>query len=297
MDRKSPKTIDDLVRDVTESFYTQRNDALDNVFLSLQQSMLGILEAKGDNTTPLKHMGKAKLRKEGKLPISLRCPYQLLEDSKKFMEKNQFVLEREDKRLAAVEKKKKEDALKKKVKAEEKKITDAAAIAATANDVAMVDVAAAGTNLAVGTTKNVAAAGTNLAVGTTKNVAAAGTNLAVGTTKKAAKKTDPRVLRAAAAKNTVASAKKMAVAAKTPASGTRAKKLALVKKKAAKRMTESAKRSAFLLRRLENTKKRVAGRKSNITEEDLLLKPITDAEMKREMEPLGKITNKSLVNM
>ena len=282
MDRKSPKTIDDLVRDVTESFYTQRNDALDNVFLSLQQSMLGILEAKGDNTTPLKHMGKAKLRKEGKLPISLRCPYQLLEDSKKFMEKNQFVLEREDKRLAAVEKKKKEDALKKKVKAEEKKITDAAAIAATANDVAMVDVAAAGTNLAVGTTKN---------------VAAAGTNLAVGTTKKAAKKTDPRVLRAAAAKNTVASAKKMAVAAKTPASGTRAKKLALVKKKAAKRMTESAKRSAFLLRRLENTKKRVAGRKSNITEEDLLLKPITDAEMKREMEPLGKITNKSLVNM
>jgi hypothetical protein len=72
MDRLSPKTIDDLVRDVTRLFYAQRNDALDNVFLSLQQSMLGILEAKGDNTTPLKHMGKAKLRKEGKLPNSLR---------------------------------------------------------------------------------------------------------------------------------------------------------------------------------------------------------------------------------
>ena len=98
MDSLIPKTIDDLVRDVTRSFYTQRNDALDNVFLSLQQSMLGILEAKGDNTTPLKHMGKAKLRKEGKLPISLRCPYQLHVDSKKFMEENQHVLERERRR-------------------------------------------------------------------------------------------------------------------------------------------------------------------------------------------------------
>ena len=88
-----------------------------------------------------------------------------------------------------------------------------------------------------------------------------------------------------------------------------AKKVALVKKKAAKRITESAKRSAFLLRWLENTKKRAAGRKSNISEEDFLLKPITDAEMRRVMEhdaeikhevepqPLGKITNKSLVDM
>lgn len=110
MDRKSPKTIDDLVRDTTKSFYKQRNDALDNVFLSLQQSMISAVESQGDNTTPLKHMGKAKLRKEGKLPASLRYPHQLHKDSKKFLEANQHVQEREEKRIAAAEQKKKDDA-------------------------------------------------------------------------------------------------------------------------------------------------------------------------------------------
>ena len=76
-------------------------------------------------------------------------------------------------------------------------------------------------------------------------------------------------------------------------------------------MTESAKRSALKLCNLENAKKRLAARqaKCTITEEDLLLKHITDAEMrcvmepdaeiKRQVEPqpLGKITNKSLVDM
>ena len=109
--------------------------------------MLGILEAKGDNTTPLKHMGKAKLRKEGKLPISLRCPYQLHKDSKKFLVKHQLILEREEKWIAAVEKKKKADKAKKKLKAAEKKIANASAVAAqkiannnaAANSIAMVD--------------------------------------------------------------------------------------------------------------------------------------------------------------
>ena len=114
MDRKSPKTIDNLVRDVTQFFYTQSNNALDNVFLSLQQSMIGALEAQGDNTTPLKHMGKEKLRREGKLPVSIRCSYQLHADSMKFMVKNQFALDREEKRVTAAEKKKKDDAAKKK---------------------------------------------------------------------------------------------------------------------------------------------------------------------------------------
>ena len=42
--------------------------------------------------------------------MSIRYPYQLHEDSKKFMMKNQFVLDREEKRVAAAEEKKMEGA-------------------------------------------------------------------------------------------------------------------------------------------------------------------------------------------
>ena len=68
-----------------------------------------------------------------------------------------------------------------------------------------------------------------------------------------------------------------------------------------KRMTELAKRSLLCQHRLENTRKRVAARmaKCTITLEDLQLKPLTDAEIKYkvELQPLGKITNESLLNV
>ena len=76
--------------------------------------------------------------------------------------------------------------------------------------------------------------------------------------------------------------------------------MAVVKKKAAKRITESEKDSLLCQCRAEMKRKRLAARmaKDHITEEDLLLKPLTDEDMiEFEAEALGKITNESLVDM
>ena len=66
-------------------------------------------------------------------------------------------------------------------------------------------------------------------------------------------------------------------------------------------MAESAKRSLLRQRRVEMKAKRLAAKmaKDTITEDDLVLKPLTDADMIKfeAEEELGKITNASLVDM
>jgi hypothetical protein len=70
-EKKIMKNIDDLVVAVREAYWEGHRNTL-----SLQQSMMGVLEAKGDNTKSVKHMKKNKLRREGKLPVSIKCePY------------------------------------------------------------------------------------------------------------------------------------------------------------------------------------------------------------------------------
>ena len=76
MDRKLPKSIDQFVNIVNNSFY-DHDDALGNFSFSLKQAMIRTLEAKGDSTYLLKHMGKEKMRREGTLGLRLPCPYQL----------------------------------------------------------------------------------------------------------------------------------------------------------------------------------------------------------------------------
>ena len=44
--------------------------------------MIGALEADGDNTTKLKHMGKAKLIREGNLPVSLPVEEDVVENAR-----------------------------------------------------------------------------------------------------------------------------------------------------------------------------------------------------------------------
>ena len=48
------------------------------VFLSLQQAMISVLECKGNNNYKLKHMGKDKLEKAGKLPVALKVDQELI---------------------------------------------------------------------------------------------------------------------------------------------------------------------------------------------------------------------------
>ena len=48
--------------------------------------MVGTLEANDDKTTKLKHISKAKLRKDGKLPISVTVEQNLIRNSRLFLE-------------------------------------------------------------------------------------------------------------------------------------------------------------------------------------------------------------------
>ena len=103
--KKLTRSIPELILAVKNAFYReQKKETLDNVFLSLQQSMIGALEANGDNTTKLKHIGKEKLRKDGNLPTSLTPDEKLIENSRKFLEHHRHILV-----TAARKKKAKED--------------------------------------------------------------------------------------------------------------------------------------------------------------------------------------------
>ena len=66
--------------------------------------MVGALEANGDNTTPLKHMGKAKLDRAGELPTSIEVELKMIENSRKFLLHHRHILEN-----AAAKKKAAED--------------------------------------------------------------------------------------------------------------------------------------------------------------------------------------------
>jgi hypothetical protein len=55
-EKKIMKNIDDLVVAVREAYWEGHINTLDNVWLSLQQSMMGVLEANGDNTKSVKHI-------------------------------------------------------------------------------------------------------------------------------------------------------------------------------------------------------------------------------------------------
>eukprot|EP00531_Pseudo-nitzschia_arenysensis_P008281 CAMPEP_0116122372 /NCGR_PEP_ID=MMETSP0329-20121206/4179_1 /TAXON_ID=697910 /ORGANISM="Pseudo-nitzschia arenysensis, Strain B593" /LENGTH=241 /DNA_ID=CAMNT_0003616215 /DNA_START=134 /DNA_END=855 /DNA_ORIENTATION=- len=72
--KKMMTDIDELIEAVNEAYWEQEKETVDNVFLSLQQSMIGVLETNGNNTKSVRHMKKAKLRREGKLPETLKCP-------------------------------------------------------------------------------------------------------------------------------------------------------------------------------------------------------------------------------
>ena len=48
-------------------------ETLDNIFLTLQKCLECILKESGSNDYKIPHMAKAKLSREGKLPISFSC--------------------------------------------------------------------------------------------------------------------------------------------------------------------------------------------------------------------------------
>ena len=70
------------------SYDNMEIDLIDNVFLSVQCSMEDCLKTNGDNTTPLRHMSKGMLRRQGCLSVSLSVSPDLIARGRRLMEIN-----------------------------------------------------------------------------------------------------------------------------------------------------------------------------------------------------------------
>lgn len=64
--------VDELIKAVEESYWSQEIATLENVWLTWQKSMECSLLAEGSNKYQLPHMGKARLRSRGQLPKTIR---------------------------------------------------------------------------------------------------------------------------------------------------------------------------------------------------------------------------------
>ena len=76
-----PKNIDDLIVKVEESFSRTPRQTLDNVFMSLQDCMIGTLERGGDNTYKLKHSSKNTKKNSPALPYRI-CPEEAIDQGR-----------------------------------------------------------------------------------------------------------------------------------------------------------------------------------------------------------------------
>ncbi|KAE9323138.1 hypothetical protein PR003_g17043 [Phytophthora rubi] len=71
--KKTARTLDDLIEAITESYWELPARTINVAFLSLQDSMDQCIQQRGDNDYKPRHMKKAKLEREGRLPLSIRC--------------------------------------------------------------------------------------------------------------------------------------------------------------------------------------------------------------------------------
>ena len=75
----TPKNIYDLVAITEGEFSDLDSMKLNNVFLSYNLAMESSMMVGGGNNYKLHHIGKAKLHREGRLPIDIRCSDEALE--------------------------------------------------------------------------------------------------------------------------------------------------------------------------------------------------------------------------
>ncbi|KAG3182273.1 hypothetical protein PC128_g14738 [Phytophthora cactorum] len=71
--KKNARTIDEFIAAVTEVYWELPARTINSTFLSLQGSMDDCIAQGGDNNYKPRHMKKDKLRREGRLPVSIRC--------------------------------------------------------------------------------------------------------------------------------------------------------------------------------------------------------------------------------
>ena len=84
--KESARNLDELIAAVNTAYDKLDRITLDNVWLSVQGSMEDCLRVDGDNRYPLRHMGKAKLRREGRIPISIKVDPLLIARGQKLLD-------------------------------------------------------------------------------------------------------------------------------------------------------------------------------------------------------------------
>lgn len=77
---KSLWTIDELVCAVQTDFEKMPSCELNNVFLTLQTCMKESMKVRGGYNYQTPHIGKAKLEREGELPLQIECEESLIND-------------------------------------------------------------------------------------------------------------------------------------------------------------------------------------------------------------------------
>ncbi|KAF0722254.1 hypothetical protein AaE_009963 [Aphanomyces astaci] len=78
-DRKSTRTIDELVGHETSSFDEYPHERLNHTFMSLQACLIETMIHFGDNAYKLPHMSKEKHERKGMLPLNVSCPCEVFD--------------------------------------------------------------------------------------------------------------------------------------------------------------------------------------------------------------------------
>mmetsp|Transcript_991 Transcript_991/g.1748 ORF Transcript_991/g.1748 Transcript_991/m.1748 type:complete len:220 (+) Transcript_991:3956-4615(+) len=71
--QSAPRTVDELITIVQDSFQQLHHSTLNNTFLTLQTCMEECILHNGNNNYKIRHMSKQRLEREGRLPISIDC--------------------------------------------------------------------------------------------------------------------------------------------------------------------------------------------------------------------------------
>ncbi|XP_010456775.1 PREDICTED: uncharacterized protein LOC104738274 [Camelina sativa] len=71
--KECPKTIEDLVRAVEDSFENYSTEKVNHIFLTLQSCMQEIMKVGGSNKYKTPHMSKSALERDDQLPIQISC--------------------------------------------------------------------------------------------------------------------------------------------------------------------------------------------------------------------------------
>ncbi|VFR00104.1 unnamed protein product [Cuscuta campestris] len=87
-DKTAPRSMRELITNVTMSYDQLTAQTLNNVFLTYQEVMGEVLKQKGGNDYKIPHMGKERLAREGMLPENIHVDAQVYEDAVQFSESN-----------------------------------------------------------------------------------------------------------------------------------------------------------------------------------------------------------------